>query len=85
MNQWQPIETAPKDGTTIIIGWRDEKAWQQRMGAWDSEHSFKWNDETDESESEGAWSDGAVDDWAYQETYSYPATHWMPCPEPPTE
>lgn len=83
MNTWQTIDSAPKDGTQIIIAWLDGQCWEQRMVSWDSEHSFKWNDETEESDLVGAWTDHAVESWAYQETFSYQPSHWMPCPDPP--
>lgn len=67
-SEWKPIETAPKDGTRILIyepmpadprGWFDVVHW----GYSGRHHNEGWVD------SEGAAScDG---------------THWMPLPEPP--
>ena len=69
---WQPIETAPKDGTeilgvlgaTIAVTYWDDKAYEWREkerihGGW------AWN--LDECEYMTAWC----------------PTHWMPLPEPP--
>jgi len=67
--EWQPIETAPKDGTEI---WAYNGE-QVRM------HWITWEHE---GESGGMWqyadeilSDVAPDCWQ--------PTHWMPLPEPP--
>ena len=81
MNDWQPIETAPKDGTGMdvlceLIGREDE---------------FKHVRFTDVSWNTGnlggvGWfrvlDDG---DWEYLEAGDIPwrLTHWMPLPEPP--
>lgn len=38
MNEWQPIESAPKDGTEILLGWP-----KMRMsGYWDTFKSNDW-------------------------------------------
>lgn len=69
---WQPIETAPKDGTPILIGWAGGNfydavvivAWRERGGV------FRWQSlETD-------WAAAAEDD-------DDPPTHWQPRPQPP--
>lgn len=71
---WQPIETAPKDGTPILLYKPNEK----RMGAyllagfWDVE-----------------WWACAGSKLVYfsrldQREYGHP-THWQPLPEPPEE
>lgn len=67
---WQPIETAPKDGTRFLAtggGLANEievASWNDRVGAWNTE-SY------------------TLEDWDNQtEGYSRPA-HWMPLPKPP--
>lgn len=73
---WQPIETAPKNGTTILV-------WFRQHGAM----TVRWTDSEDDYTSEYAhWH---VDDHkhgpfpvrGYEER---DATHWMPLPEPPS-
>jgi hypothetical protein len=66
--KWQPIETAPKDGTPILLGlpvcgnlWAEDRRvyegrWHEREGTWASINGFI--------------------------LFSV-ATHWMPLPEPP--
>jgi len=71
MNKWQPIETAPRDGTPIL-------AWPIRaihgvvpyvVVALDLENGGKVHE---------TWIEAAGTEWA---TY-YP-THWMPLPDAP--
>jgi len=79
---WQPIETAPKDGTKIILFGRCE--WNDygnpsdepeiAIGYWGAEYVFGT----------------AKEDYEWLTTSSNPyvdkchATHWMPLPTPPT-
>lgn len=73
---WQPIETAPKDGTIAdmwcALGFRRE--------------NIRWVDEQREGVKHPScimdgWKDREMDAWgSYKET-SF--THWMPLPEPP--
>jgi hypothetical protein len=71
--QWQPIETAPKDGTTIIIfdSYSDDKGidgYGVCTARWD--YSLKW------------W----IMHQRYSNVISLiNPTHWMPLPEPPQE
>lgn len=77
--QWQPIETAPKDGTPIL-------AWNEKYGAretrWElyreGSLAFSWSQE-------GKGPDGA---WRWAEPQnnwgsSWAPTHWMPLPAAP--
>ena len=72
MSEWQPIETAPKDGTPIIVwgpdiscpcdGYYPRSCWWSQEG-------------------HGVW---VVRETANDATYLDPAalTHWQPLPEP---
>lgn len=67
---WQPIETAPKDGTPIL-GYYYGNFLTAHWGA-------------DGSENRGGksgWIDGSFD--KYEEFFVYPLTHWMPLPSAP--
>ena len=86
-SQWQPIETAPKDGTSILIyttgrhwreGWSDEEFGEGNKNPEVMEASWQpWY--SDEME---GWMPANLD-----EEYGrfYEATHWMPLPEPPKD
>jgi hypothetical protein len=75
--KWQPIETAPIDGTVVDL-------WAKRKGTLDTYERVAdcfWGNVTD-------WWGHERQDWIglYQHqhrSYENP-THWMPLPEPPT-
>lgn len=69
MDKWQPIETAPKDSTVILLGC-------PAVGAMKDPRSRRVY--------EGLWHDGqktftSVNGFLLLSV----ATHWMPLPEPP--
>lgn len=72
MSEWQTMDTAPKDGTTILIHnphWADGTV-----------HPAKWFDDPsglgcDWQTIDGWWSDGCDDS----------PTHWMPLPDAPVK
>ena len=72
---WQPIETAPRDGTEF-------QAWivsdDDDSGHWEPKARF--NPDSGIPETWGRV-DYDEDDWAY--TPWFILTHWMPLPEPP--
>ena len=69
--QWQPIETAPKDGTRILAYWPDTYGNNSAVqvetwwGPWGKASTWQ---------SAFEWADGAC-----------VPTHWMPLPPPPSE
>jgi hypothetical protein len=69
MSEWQPIETAPKDGATIL-------------GFADGDMAVvKWYQE-DRIPEGGYWSLTVCG--AYAESGEWWPTHWQPLPEPPS-
>lgn len=72
MSEWQPIDTAPKDGTAILVGrfTGNPQASHEGVCAVDW-----WRSITDRS--------GFVGFGQFNPSY-FPATHWMPLPPPPT-
>jgi hypothetical protein len=65
--EWQPIETAPKDGAEIL-------ATGYNYGLMDSGRHRVITKYLD-----GEWADASN---AFRDTFGY-LTHWMPLPEPP--
>jgi|DEB0MinimDraft_3_1074331.scaffolds.fasta_scaffold139672_2 hypothetical protein len=73
--EWQPIETAPKDGTRVLAYWPDVyeinaatqvESWYGPWAPWGSkEMLLTW-------QSAFEWADG-----------DNSPTHWMPLPNPP--
>lgn len=71
MSEWQPIETAPKDGTEVLVWalWIDPDT--DSFGSGSTFHKAridKWV--------RGAW-------WRTKQSPHMQPTHWMPLPEPP--
>lgn len=71
MRKWQPIATAPKDGTRVLLG-RFEPDRHGREGtiAVDYWRTGERNDFTG---------------WGKFNMMSWPPTHWMPLPDPPAK
>lgn len=80
--EWQPIETAPKDGTRILL----LEAGNVYLGLWDSNFGISeiYDPEADQYVNRPAWTDGTVKSWGYEEQNEIEQpTHWMPLPDPP--
>lgn len=80
MSVWQPIETAPLDGTPLLLYVPGVTSWNRESGMPDIVVGL-WH---------GAWySDIGDVDQGYESTGAYferemlRPTHWMPLPEPP--
>ena len=77
--RWQPIETAPKDGTRVLIF---DPNVGIRADVWEAEFE-SLNDDTKEDGwggYRGAWTDHAVLSFGYEEVEEYQPTMWMPLP-----
>jgi hypothetical protein len=73
MNKWQPIETAPKDGTLILIWVKHEVGPDMMMIA---KFHTEYDEPADDPSERLRWKEEAG-------FYNVRATHWMPLPEPP--
>lgn len=67
-NGWQPIETAPRDGTRILIYSERRGVREARFHGGDVDHGFCFYD--------SIVGGGPL-------TVFYDVTHWMPLPPPP--
>jgi hypothetical protein len=66
---WQPIETAPKDGTSVLLADNDEI----QICQWSERNVFGVRE----------WCYGHCEG-EYNSRYTFDCpTHWMPLPEPP--
>jgi len=74
MNEWQPIETAPKDERILLYRPTSPEWWRVIGGMYDSDEYAK--------KPKPYWT---VDNWALGklEQRQNAPTHWMPLPEPP--
>ena len=76
MTEWQPIETAPKDGTPIVI-WTSYRTGcnEPRVVIFHNEYSNMGQPASERL----TWQDcGGL-------MYGIHASHWMPLPAPPQE
>lgn len=81
MTEWQPIETAPKDGTPILLwsedaeidAFNDHPKWGNVVLDYKSPPSFPFV---------GFWTQYG---WqlAHYSAFNYSPTHWMPLPDLP--
>lgn len=78
MSDWQPIETAPKDGTTILIFLPRMKN-PICLGRWWDKVELEHGVETYRR---AEWMRNGM---PAMSTLKFEPTHWMPLPEPPRE
>ena len=69
--QWRPIETAPKDGTWVLLCWKETPTGSECFDEWSPGQAV------------GKW---YYDGWMRCSEYSVGGnpTHWMPLPKPPS-
>jgi hypothetical protein len=81
--QWQPIKTAPKNRTRILVCGGD--CADPLSVYWDDQFTYTFDETVDPPQQRytGAWIDDAVKSFGYEETQSYSPTHWMPLPDAP--
>ena len=85
-NEWQPIETAPKDETDVIVGVDIADTWIVRSAWYRSPELIADHAEYDPEN----WDASDVGWWSYRNSVSqeklegiYEPTHWIPLPSPP--
>lgn len=83
MSEWQPIEIAPKDGRTLLLGYLNSHGkWRTLRGQWMSEEYI--NETWDEPEyGDPGWYETVVESDDIPNCWIANPTHWMPMPTPP--
>ena len=80
---WQPIETAPKDGRVLWLGYYNAHGnWRTLRGEWVSADQIA---ECWEEEAEPGWYETAVEAEDPPNAWATSPTHWRPLPKPPTD
>ena len=82
---WQPIETAPRDGRTLLLGYFNSRGkWRTMRGQWMSEDYIAehWEDPDDV---EPGWFETSVEADDVPNCWRTEPTHWMPLPAAPQE
>ena len=80
---WRPIESAPKDGRTILLGYfNSHRKWRTLRGQWMSEEYIAEQWEEPENGEEG-WFETAVEPDDVPNCWATEPTHWMPLPAAP--
>lgn len=75
-DNWQPIETAPKDETVVLL-WCPQ--------SWDTDFvRVGWWFEAESPHEDSGWYDDEAASHPLTDLYGEP-THWMPLPEPPRD
>ena len=81
---WQPIETAPKDGTRVMLwrGFISHGEWSEMIIAEWHDGEWLWPDPRENPSTHGEWTDYDLID-GYGDASG--PTHWMPLPTPPAD
>lgn len=81
---WQPIETAPKDGRTLLLGYPNACGkWRTVRGQWMSQNYINeyWEDPDNV---EPGWFETPDNAEEPPNCWGIDPTHWMPMPAAPT-
>jgi hypothetical protein len=82
--EWQPIETAPKDGTVLILGIISPAVNLVRDGYWSDGEEWEHSGFDSQDECRGWWA-YTSSCGAEKLTGLYAPTYWMFLPEPPED
>lgn len=79
---WQPIESAPKDGRTLLLGRRlSSEHWRTMRGQWFSKETIESEWENDDCDA--GWYETSVENDEIPNCWATEPTHWQPLPAPP--
>ena len=80
---WRPIETAPKDGRALLLGYANSHGrWRTLRGQWMSQEFIDENWEYPET-GEPGWFETSVENDDVPNCWHTRPTHWMPLPAAP--
>jgi Lar family restriction alleviation protein len=79
-NTWQPIETAPRDGTWVLLA-GGECEFNEESDNKGRTVTARWTNEFSHHDTSGCWQFAYYDSGCYGE-YENPI-HWQPLPSPP--
>ncbi|MFD4837696.1 hypothetical protein ACFWP0_09315 [Achromobacter sp. NPDC058515] len=82
-NQWKPIESAPKTGRTLLLGyWNSHGKWRTVRGQWMSAEYIgqEWEEPDDV---EAGWFETAVEADDVPNCWPVNPSHWQPMPAAP--
>lgn len=87
MTTWQPIETAPMDGTDVLVLFNIASVWVAHIAfyrgeaEWQESGQYCWDAPLEDWLGWWSYTRGSVSQEKLDE-YRTP-THWMPLPDPP--
>lgn len=85
MNPWKPIETAPKDGTPILVGcWQPNHHWNQTTKTYDDPYTV-WHATVASWDTDYQWQLIECGSYADDGDISFTPTHWTEIPTPPQQ
>lgn len=86
MSEWQPIVSAPRDGTQVLL-WAEswEMTWGIQIGGFmEAEQCWSTSEGTVDDNDEDFDPDAGIDEEDdFDEDANLGPTHWMPLPTPP--
>ena len=83
LETWQPIETAPKTGRTLLLGYPNVLGrWRTVCGQWISEAHIAENWE-EPDDAEAGWYETSAEADDIPNCWPVTPTHWMPPPPAP--
>jgi hypothetical protein len=84
-SEWQPIETAPKTGRTLLLGYPNSLGkWRTVRGQWMTQEYIDQNWE-DPDEAEAGWYETSVEADDAPSCWPITPTYWQPLPTPPAD
>lgn len=84
MTDWQPISSAPRDGTHVLLAIPVDRDPTDSLPPWFQIVGW-WDDDINADGEDAGWTDGTPANWNMQEYAIWEPTHWQPLPSPPNQ